>query len=540
MRKAVHDAERRERDKALKKPDHNNRPKWRKLNDGGIAFGNKFKIGRGGQIGFGVVGFVIVFFVVGLTLYPLEAQEGGECANPFCEWVDILTGADEYGAKQTPREEVPLEDRDFLPPSEMLLPHFLELPELIGGGVTPIFLPDAEARGEDEPRCYTCKDEGQKKTESEDANEEVVEAKKELEKIKDNIRDYEKKLGEIEIKLQKLRLDINILKGEVEDLEDSVKEMKRQVRHAYDAVITKEDTVAADELSKKYQDEKEKLEKKEKDLFKKEKERDDNKVLLEEYEEKLRIDELYLPVVLDRVDDAKVDANKVWRHGQFISIVLSETCNTLIREDMNEAKVAVVDETGWVYDEEITNRCPTNKQLVEAFDNTIPMVSGEWVERDNDIHREPSQYKDYWKYYKQMPDWQIITVEPDWQMYHRSAIIEIQSRSFTFTDNIGSDNKTPSYTPGAYFPNGTIVAPTKTLHKDISISQHCRHIMVAPDMELITEALNYLMSDCEDENPGDKFSITTQLPFLPPQVQDSDAWKYLQWLKSIAKEFRVE
>tara|TARA_R110002020_G_scaffold474475_1_gene706026 strand:- start:321 stop:515 length:195 start_codon:yes stop_codon:yes gene_type:complete len=64
--------------------------------------------------------------------------------------------------------------------------------------------------------------------------------------------------------------------------------------------------------------------------------------------------------------------------------------------------------------------------------------------------------------------------------------------------------------------------------------------MVAPDMELIAEALNYLMSDCEDENPGDKLSITTQLPFLPPQVQDSDAWKYLKWLKTIAKEFRVE
>ena len=63
MRKALHDAERRERDKALKRPDHN-KPKWRKLNDGGIAFGNKFKIGRGGQIGFGVVGFIILFFVV--------------------------------------------------------------------------------------------------------------------------------------------------------------------------------------------------------------------------------------------------------------------------------------------------------------------------------------------------------------------------------------------------------------------------------------------------------------------------------------------
>jgi len=535
MRKALHDAERRERDKALKRPDHN-KPKWRKLNDGGIAFGNKFKIGRGGQIGFGVFGFIILFFVVGLTLYPLEAQEGGQCANPFCEWVDIITQADEYGAKQTPKEQVPLEDRDFLPPTDQQTGG-------AGAGSGGFLFPLvkwAEARADHEPECYTCKDKGEQKSDSEVANKEVTEAKKELEKIEDEIREYEKEIGEIEVKLPKLRLEINVLKNEVEDLEDTVKELKRQVRHAYDAVITKEDTVAADALSKEYQDEKKKLEQKEKDLVKKEKEYDDEQFKLEEYEEKLRVNELYLPVVLDRVDDAKVSANKVWRHGQFISITLSETCNTLIREGMNEAKVAMVDETGWVYDEEITNRCPTHRQLVEMFDNTIPMVSGEWYEEGNDIHRAPSKYTDYWKYYKQMPDWQIITVDPDWQMYHRSAIIEIQARGFTYTDNVGSDNKTPSYTSPRIYPNGTVIPPTQTVHRDMIISEHCRHITVAPDLDLITKALNHVMKDCADESSDLTGSITTQLPFLPPQVQDSEAWKYLKWLRDIAKDFRVE
>ena len=561
MRKAVHDAERRERDKSLKtqgKP----KPKWRKLNDGGYAFGDKFKIGRGGQIGFACIGFVIAFFAIGLTLYPLEAQEGGECANPFCEWVDVLTGADEYGAKQTPKEQVPEEDMDFLPPDKIdemhdllptpslaILPHFLELPELIGGGVTPIFLPHAEARGETEPVCYTpaCfknigkTPDGQgKETKSADPNKEVQDAKDELEETENEIKRLEKLIGETDIRLAELRLEIKILENEIEDQEDVVKDLRKQVRYAYDQVVTKEDTVIADELSDTFRDAEKELKTLEKDLTKKMTERIDKNILLAGYKDELKIAEIYLPVVLDRVSGAKVDANLQYQEGQFISIQLSETCNTLIREGLNEAKVAMVDETGWVYDEEISQRCPTNQVLRDTFDNTIPGVSGEWVEYDNDIHREPSKYKDYWRYYKQMPAWQIITVEPDFDMYTRSAVIEVQARGFTYTSNIGSDNKTPSYTPGYVAMNGTVILPTKTVHSNIIIDSKCKHITVAPDLALITEAVNHLMENCKDKNANLSNPITTQLPFLPPQVQDSEAWKYLKWLKDIAKTFRVE
>ena len=560
MRKAHSDAERRERAKH-KRPDKV-KPKWRKLNDGGYAFGDKFKIGRGGLIAFSCIGVVLLFFAVGLTLYPLEQQEGGTCANPFCEWMDVLTGADEYGAKQTPKEQVPEEDRDFLPPDKIdemhdllptpslaILPHFLELPELIGGGVTPIFLPHAEARGETEPVCYTpaCfknigkTPDGQgKETKSADPNKEVQDAKDELEETENEIKRLEKLIGETDIRLAELRLEINILENEIEDQEDVVKDLRKQVRYAYDQVVTKEDTVIADELSDTFRDADKELKKLEKDLTKKMTERIDKNILLAGYKDELKIAEIYLPVVLDRVSGAKVDANLQYQEGQFISIQLSETCNTLIREGLNEAKVAMVDETGWVYDEEISQRCPTNQVLRDTFDNTIPGVSGEWVEYDNDIHREPSKYKDYWRYYKQMPAWQIITVEPDFDMYTRSAVIEVQARGFTYTSNIGSDNKTPSYTPGYVAMNGTVILPTKTVHSNIIIDSKCKHITVAPDLALITEAVNHLMENCKDKNANLSNPITTQLPFLPPQVQDSEAWKYLKWLKDIAKTFRVE
>ena len=126
---------RRLEEQAKKRGDKGTKQKWRKLNDGGVAFGNSFKIGRGGLIGFGVVGFIAVFMITGFLMFPPEVDgESGMCANPFCEWVDVLTGADEYGAKQTPREQVPMEDRDFLPP-----------PKDDSNGLD-FFLPYAEAR----------------------------------------------------------------------------------------------------------------------------------------------------------------------------------------------------------------------------------------------------------------------------------------------------------------------------------------------------------------------------------------------------------
>jgi hypothetical protein len=559
MRKAHNDAERRERDKHKRDKV---KPKWRKLNDGGYAFGDKFKIGRGGLIAFSCIGCILLFFAVGLTLYPLEAQEGGTCANPWCEWMDVLTGADEYGAKQTPKEQVPEEDRDFMPPDKIdemismlptpslsILPYFLELPELIGGGVAPIFLPHAEARGETEPVCYTkgCfknigkTPDGQgKETKSANPNKEVQDAKDELQEVEDDIRRLEKLIGEIDIELAEIRLEINILENEVEDQEDVVKEMKRQVRHAYDQTVTREDTERADELSDVYKEELKELGKLDDDLTKKITEKIDKNILLADSRDELTVAEMYLPVVLDRVSGAKVDANLQHQEHQFISIQLSETCNTLIRDGYNEVKVAMVDETGWVYDEEISQRCPTNQILKDTFDNTIPGVSGEWVERDNDIHREPSKKKDYWKYYKQMPNWKIITVEPDFQMYTRSAVIEVQARGFIYASHVGSSDKSPSYTPGSIAVNGTITPPTTTIHSDIIIGKKCKHVTVAPDLELITKAVNHLMENCKDKDSNLSNPITTQLPFLPPQVQDSEAWKYLKWLKEIAKSFRVE
>ena len=75
--------ERREADKFKneQKEERQNKPKhkqkWRRLSDGGIAFGNQYKIGRGGLIGFACIGALGLFFAVGLTLYPIQQDDTG-------------------------------------------------------------------------------------------------------------------------------------------------------------------------------------------------------------------------------------------------------------------------------------------------------------------------------------------------------------------------------------------------------------------------------------------------------------------------------
>mgnify|MGYP001403298233 CR=1 FL=1 len=110
-RKFLADEERKDKAaKGIKTP----RPKWRKLHDGGIAYGDKFKIGRSGLIGFTITALVITYFAIALSSAEIDDTGEDMCANPYCEWVKIIFGSS----------------------GDMLIPW-------------------AEARDESEPECYT-------------------------------------------------------------------------------------------------------------------------------------------------------------------------------------------------------------------------------------------------------------------------------------------------------------------------------------------------------------------------------------------------
>ena len=505
LKRAIKDEEKR-----LKKKNTNKhvKKKWRRLHDGGIAYGDKFKIGRGGLAAMGIIGAAAVYFALAFSSVDYT-EEKGMCANPFCEWLDVLTGADEYGARQTPREQVPLEDRDFLPP-EMLLPYAygLSLQEELASQEK------ARQGGQDET--------------PEDKNQAVQDMKSEVKRLKDLIKKLEADLREYDTEMATLKLEINKNTKFLDEAERALKDFRREVRNDLDSARTDEEQAAAEAKDDQYRRMLDAYVKQENSL-----ELDKNRyAMLSDFvkkaEEDLDFAEIDLEIALDELARVKVEANRSHRENQFISIVLSETCKRIIDYGMNEKERAFIDENNWVYKTETYNQCPTYRELRDTFDNTVPIVSGQWVEGENDIYREPSKYTDYWRWYKSLPNWTIISVDPDAEMLQRSAVIEIQANEFSYVENIGSKDKSYSYTPSNPF-NGT--AATYSAWDNVKISQHCGHAMVAPDMVLIAEVLSYMMENCQSEDEPE-YKRTITIPHLPQSLGDSEYWKYITWLRN--------
>jgi len=532
-RKEAREAEkfREKQSKEIKSEKPKHKQKWRRLKDGGVAFGNQYKIGRGGLVAFGCIGGIAVFFAVGLTLYPLEQQEGGMCANPFCEWVDILTGADEYGAKQTPREQVPLEDRDFLPPTQTG-----GAGAGSGGFLLPLILPEAEARGDDEPTCYSqaCKNRHEESkehfaTEEEQAksiNEKIIDMKVKIDKTKDVIKIIEGKIRDYKLEIPKDELELRLMENDIEEQEDIVKELK----YEYDRVrYNYHDKDELNEAEKLWKDQKSKLD----DMqFKYDKLENDivrDNELLDKEEEYLELAELDLLIFIDDLNKLKIDLHKIHRAGNLFAIRLSETCNTLIEQGMNEYEVAKVDENNWVYDKETKQKCPTYRQLKETYDNTLEPISGKFVDYGYDIRRDASGYNDYWRYYYNIPNWKVITVDPDVDMIHRAMVIEIQASDFRYA----ADDKQHQLNI-ARFDNGTLNPRGYVYYENVSIDDECRHANVAPDIELVGKVLQHFMNECRDQLDYQSKNQVI-LPYISFDKMESQYYQYVTWLNNAIK-----
>lgn len=526
-RKEARDAEKfkASQKKDIEKPNKP-KPKWRKLNDGGIAFGDKFKIGRGGQIGFGVIGAMVLFFVVGLTLYPIESQEGGQCANPFCEWIDVIFQTDNYGAKQTPKEQVPLEDRDFLPP--------VKEP---AGFLFPLILPEAEARGDDEPVCYSpaCKAKHKEVTDHFDSeeeqaksiNEQIIDMKEKIRKTEDVIKLIEEAIREYKIEIPVDQMELLTYAKDVEDQAELVKDM----RYIYDRMRYEyTDVEAYLEYEEEYKNELKELE----DLeFKHDKLENDitrDLELLDKEEEFLKLAEVDYMMFIEELDQFKISLHKIHRAGNLFSIVLSNTCNTLIEQEINTREVIVDIRDNYVYETETEQICPTYRQLKDTFDNTLEPISGYFVDHGYDIRRDVSGYDDYWRYYYNMPFWRVITVDPDVDMLYRSMVIEVQANEFRYATN--HDNSLTH----TIFENGTHVERSYNVYENVSIDENCRRASVAPDIELIGKVLQYFIDECEGDLDYHMQSRVI-MPYLAFDKFESQYYKYLQWLNDAIRQY---
>lgn len=425
-----------------------------------------------------------------------------------------------------------MEDRDFLPPTQTG-----GAGAGSGGFLIPLILPEAEARGADEPTCYSKACEKNHKeskeifdTEEKQAkslNEKIIDMKVKIDKTKNVIKIIEEKIRNFKLEIPQDELDLRLKESDIEDQQDIVKELK----YEYDRVrYNYHDKEELQEAEKVWKDERKKLD----DMqFKYDKLENDivrDNELLDKEEEFLDLAEIDLLIFIDELNKMKIELNKIHRAGNLFAIRLSETCNTLIKEGHNTIEVAKIDENNWVYEKETKQICPTYRELKEQFDNTLEGISGEFVDYGYDIRRGESGYDQYWRYYYNLPGWKVITVDPDVEMMQRAMIIEVQASNFRFA----ADERQHQLSI-THFDNGTKTPRGYVYYENVSIDDKCRHANVAPDPELIGKVLSHFMNDCKDQLEYQRENRVL-LPYISFDKMESQYYQYVTWLNDAIKK----
>ena len=189
-----------------------------------------------------------------------------------------------------------------------------------------------------------------------------------------------------------------------------------------------------------------------------------------------------------------------------VSISLSKNCQTLIEYNM------------------YTN-CPTYRELFDKFDTTDPMVSGIIVDYGDHIERTNIMPK-HWPFYTTEPDYNMVMVDPDADFQNKSVNIEIQVRDFT---TLSKQNTRDG---------------ESVVWKNFKVTNNCKRILVAPDMDLITEAVEFAKNNCSGEIEHFEEIIIKQktTPHEDKNWRSSPALVYQDWLRNAIennKELRL-
>ena len=206
--------------------------------------------------------------------------------------------------------------------------------------------------------------------------------------------------------------------------------------------------------------------------------------------------------------DALIKTMKPTEPKLYISLSLSQTCQTLIGGNM-------------------TTDCPTYKTLIGMFDNTVPGVSGDFIEKDNDLKRDHNQMIKHWQYYPQNGFATVVMVDPDIEYKKQAVNIEVQSNDFRVSSIWGEQSKQHS------FVNNTI-----TSYNGFSVDNDCTQINTAPDLEMITMAIGFAISGCTEEL--DLTPNVTQLNATQFDKYDSKEYKYQGWLNQVIRELELD
>lgn len=512
IRRIVAEDDKRRKEKAMRKSSPR-KANYRKDKDGNVILFGNIKISKTSWIVLGIIGAIGLYLGIGGNeMFEMEGYEEIKFSFAECEATDFKadmcnyyykfchTYADgksicqyaeedpwtKYDNTETKWTE---EEQDFLPPSQFILP-------FVYG-----------ERGEDEPVCYStaCKNAhpdlvgAVKKV---DTNLTIQNAKKIIKELEHEINILEKKIRQYEIDKDQWDFDVKVADNEYEEGEAEYETAKTAYRHAFDIdVKTQEDIDIQKQASIDYKQAKINWKKIQSDWKKTQQQRDNNYELYYTAKKDLKILEDELKLAYEEFDLAKIN-NRIAQRGdnQFINIILSDTCITMIENNFK------------------TN-CPTYRELRDSLDNTLPNVSGEWVDTEFDVSREPSKYKKYWNYYKQLPNWKIITVDPDVSIRNYGVNITIHPDSFTYLEKHDSVLK-----------NESIDLDSHELYvwKNIQYDEYCGNVAIAPDMILLQDAINNIWDSCKTNvQPDISKYETSDFP------RTSSPWyMYSEWLKT--------
>ena len=183
-----------------------------------------------------------------------------------------------------------------------------------------------------------------------------------------------------------------------------------------------------------------------------------------------------------------------------VSLSLSKNCQIMIKYGLDTV-------------------CPTYRELVELFDTTNPTASGHFVDMGYDVKRVGIMDR-HWKFYETEDNYELVMVDPDAPFQNKSISIEIQSNTFTTLSVIGSDNSR-NFNQGSY-----------TTWENFKQTDNCKKIIVAPDIELITQAVEYAKNNCN----GEVEVLESTVVHKEPTPHDDRNWRespalvYQNWL----------
>ena len=214
--------------------------------------------------------------------------------------------------------------------------------------------------------------------------------------------------------------------------------------------------------------------------------------LTEELEDKLK-----------ELSKARIKMNLIYREYQFINVNLSKTCLTLIQN-------------------ELQTKCPTYREMIPLFDNTIPVISGNFVEVGYDVKRLPSPLQEHWHYYEQMTETRVVSVDADPDLFDRGVNITILAQDFTILEDTGRNDKTESF-------NSATLEQTSWVN--MHVSDKCDKVSVGPDLKAIEDAILHILNKCTTDLS--EYKVVVQHEQTEFKKEDSAQWRYLKWIADI-------